>query len=264
MVSWRSSLLEKLTELLLIAGLFSTKLNNPPYNQSSIKALPYSVSEAPVPITREKGDLIFSLYDLYANNQLFMVLSSHDATKLSIDINNYQEWILKEFNNNIKKNILYDLHKEKQNKDIVDQIENKFKINLFIDQNYQIIKDSDNFLWIGRGFPYRWIVIFSIDKININSDNYVQIIRDTLEKKLNNVIISDYKLLLVQNDVNLVLRGVYEHSHSDTGGPFFTYIFENISNNEVIFVSGFVNNPGKNKVDILEQLETIITNIKDK
>ena len=62
----------------------------------------------------------------------------------------------------------------------------------------------------------------------------------------------------------MIIRGLYEHGHSDTGGPFFTYIVKNNTNNELTFISGFVNNPGKSKYYLLKQLESIINlNIKE-
>ena len=57
--------------------------------------------------------------------------------------------------------------------------------------------------------------------------------------------------------VQYIMRGVYEHDESKSGGPFFVYIFETDSVNEVILVSGFVNYPGYEKLLILKQLEFI-------
>ena len=54
-----------------------------------------------------------------------------------------------------------------------------------------------------------------------------------------------------------IMRGVYEHDESESGGPFFVYIFETDSVNEVILVSGFVNYPGHEKILLLKQLEII-------
>ena len=57
--------------------------------------------------------------------------------------------------------------------------------------------------------------------------------------------------------VQYIMRGVYEHDESESGGPFFVYIFETDSMNEVILVSGFVNYPGHDKLLLLSQLEII-------
>ena len=53
------------------------------------------------------------------------------------------------------------------------------------------------------------------------------------------------------------MRGIYEHFESDTGGPFFVYIFDTEQTNEVILISGFVNYPGHEKLLLLKQLEII-------
>ena len=54
------------------------------------------------------------------------------------------------------------------------------------------------------------------------------------------------------------MRGTYEHDGSKTGGPFFVYVFDTELNNEVILVSGFVSNPGKEKYMLLKKLEVLI------
>ena len=43
---------------------------------------------------------------------------------------------------------------------------------------------------------------------------------------------------------------------------FFSYIFENDINNEVTFVCGFVNNPGKKKHHLYKQLDLIVKNLE--
>ena len=55
-----------------------------------------------------------------------------------------------------------------------------------------------------------------------------------------------------------ILRGLYEHKTSESGGPFFVYMFELHESNEVILISGFVNYPGHDKYLLLRQLEIIV------
>jgi len=82
--------------------------------------------------------------------------------------------------------------------------------------------------------------------------------KNNIEDNLNDVKIVDHFKLLYDNKIT----GLYEQNTSDTGGPFITYMFENNNNNEVTFISGFVNNPGKEKYFLLKQLEAIIKNLK--
>ena len=91
---------------------------------------------------------------------------------------------------------------------------------------------------------------------------YLSYIKNIYENRLTNVTIVDKYTNFTNDTENIIVRGLYEQHDSDSGGPFFTYIFENNTNNEVIFISGFVNNPGKKKANLLLQLETIIRNIE--
>ena len=54
-----------------------------------------------------------------------------------------------------------------------------------------------------------------------------------------------------------IMRGLYEHPESYSGGPFFVYIFDTEQTNEVILISGFVSYPGHEKLLLLKQLEII-------
>jgi hypothetical protein len=205
---------------------------------------------------------IFTLYDLYSENQIIITLSSHDDIEFEKDIANNKIWLLDEINQNIEKNILHKINNSILEKDIINNIKENFSINLLVDENYEVIKQKPDFIWVGRGLPYRWIVINQVDKNLIYSSDYISVIKNELASKLTDVNILEYKLDIFYENDNSIVRGVYEHIISDTGGPFFTYIFENIVNNKVIFISGFLNNPGKSKSNLLLQLETIIKNVE--
>jgi hypothetical protein len=68
--------------------------------------------------------------------------------------------------------------------------------------------------------------------------------------------------ILINNKKIKIMRGVYEHLESDTGGPFVIYLFDGQVKNEVILVGGFVNNPGREKASLLRQLEITIQKMK--
>ena len=59
-----------------------------------------------------------------------------------------------------------------------------------------------------------------------------------------------------------ILRGIYEHHDSETGGPFVSYIFDIKDSNEVILMTGFVNYPGHEKLILVKELEIMFKTIK--
>ncbi len=205
---------------------------------------------------------ILSFNNLYAENQLIICIDAINIEDFSNIINFNNNWIIDSINENIYNNYYSDLLSSDINENITDIIKNKFGYEIFIDNNYKIIKNHDNFLWIGRGHPYRWLVFYQTNKKVI--DDYKSEIINEFEANLTGITIPyDYLDISIEKNIK-VLRGLYEHSNSDTGGPFFTYIFDNNVNNNVILLSGFVNNPGKKKSDLLLQLETIINKVKVK
>jgi len=204
---------------------------------------------------------ILSFYNMYSKNQLLLHINSYDYDHLIFDTSEHLDWIKSEIDENISRNILIDYNKEKKSKEINNIINDKFKINLNIDDNYKILKEDSMFMWIGRGFPYRWIVI---NKIKSNNNiNTFESIKFLHENNLTDIIIPNRFVSETEYDSYKVIRGLYEHLDSDTGGPFVTYVYEDIYKDNKLYISGFVNNPGKDKIILLKQLESIFQNIKE-
>ena len=75
------------------------------------------------------------------------------------------------------------------------------------------------------------------------------------------ILRSEESVFIEENSIR-VMRGVYEHIESKTGGPFVIYLFDGHTENEVILATGFVNNPGREKATLLRQLELTIQKMK--
>ena len=202
---------------------------------------------------------LLSFNNLYSENQVLINIFSHDATKFGFDLEDNKNWILNEINSNVEKNILNDINSLDKNNDLINTIQDKFGYTILIDENYKLIRESDDYIWIGRGYPYRWIIINEIHDTNPDESVIKNNIIDFFNSRIEGLEVSDY-MLKYSDDT---LRGLYEHEESQTGGPFFTYKYRNSHTNKLIFISGFVNNPGKEKAYLLFQLETIIKNIRE-
>ncbi|MBS29735.1 MAG: hypothetical protein CMG39_01045 [Candidatus Marinimicrobia bacterium] len=203
---------------------------------------------------------IISFNNMFSKNQLVLHLRSFDYDNLVRENSINFEWIKTQFDVNISENILYDYNKEEKSEEINQKIKNKFSININIDDSYKVIKEDDSFLWIGRGFPYRWLVI---NKLKSSNNKDIELLKIIFEKKLTSVKIPNLYLKEKKYQSFKKVRGIYEHLDSDTGGPFVSYIYEDKYKNYKLCISGFVNNPGKDKILLLKQLESIIENIKE-
>ena len=159
---------------------------------------------------------------------------------------------------------MHEVFKYGKNNELSNKIFQIFGHSIDLQPDFKLIKaDSLNsFVWVGRGYPYRWLTLHRSRK-----DSYLDIksswdqLKNDFSRHMPKIIISNYyqenEKTFYGNNKIPVMRGIYEHSESDTGGPFFVYIFDTEQTNEVILISGFINYPGHEKLLLLKQLEII-------
>jgi len=211
---------------------------------------------------------IFTLVDLYSRDQLFTLIYAKDAIELEKILMDNQKYLLDEIQSLFDEKMIELVYKNGKNHGLSSSINQLIGYTLDLQIDYQLIKSDSlsSFIWVGRGYPYRWITLHKSRKDNFK--NPIMAWKNlTLDysKNMPEIIISEYyqanETAVIQDKKIPLMRGVYEHAESDSGGPFFVYIFETDYQNEVILVSGFLNHPGHEKIFLLKQLETIAKTI---
>ena len=205
---------------------------------------------------------LFALNDIYSKNQLLVFLSTKDSVSFIQDLEVNSEWILDNINENVDKYLHSYIYINGTNDSINNIINTSFKIDFITQKDYLVVKndiDNESFLWIGRGYPYRWL---TFKKINLNSDILLfEEFKNHIRNDMPNVKITDYyKNLLYESDDIIKIQGLYEEDKSSTGGPFISYAKLFREYNQAIIITGFVNNPGKDKIRLLKELELQIKN----
>jgi hypothetical protein len=216
-------------------------------------------------ISRHKqNEPLFILENLYAKNQTVCAVHTLDAVSFQNVISENKKWILDEFQNTMTVRFELSIFKNGKNDILSDKVNKMFGYTLDLQPDYKIIK-SDSlkpFIWLGRGYPYRWITIHRSerDKYRKPVDAWEEVIKVYAETMPDIHIGTHFRSSETINyhiENRKIMRGVYEHDESESGGPFFVYIFDTETANEVILVSGFVNYPGHEKFILLKQLEII-------
>ena len=211
---------------------------------------------------------IFMLNDVYAKNQALLFLSFQDSIDMINKLSDNKEWIISSIDENISKNMNSYMYRNGENFELKKQIDDYYKLDSKIQKDYMVVKDrflDEAFLWIGRGYPYRWITIEKTPYLDELMLWYK--LKESVSKNMPNVKIVDYyKNILYESDDIIKIQGLYEEEFSDSGGPFVSYVKINRKLKEMLIVTGFANNPGKNKNRLLKELEIQIKNIigKDK
>ncbi len=207
---------------------------------------------------------VISLDDVYAKNQSVIVIKAEDAIDFQINIDNYGDWILTELERSFDKRLLEYVLSKGLNQKLMKQVKNQFGLDMKIQEDFTIIRENadKDFLWLGRGFPYRWLVFNKIhpDKLKNPEESWVTV-KEILEANVDGITIQEVMQtneLIDRLDSQVrVLRGLYFHEESQTGGPFFTYLVDGNKSESVRLISGFVNYPGHDKILLLKQLEIL-------
>ena len=210
---------------------------------------------------------IFIAGDVFAQNQQVVSIHAQDAIHFQQIMDENGPWLKDEINRSINKNVWSHIQEKGENIALQDSLHNQFNISAFIQEDYKLISQFNNFLWVGRGYPYRWITFTSIMESDFsNVKNAWKSISASYKSTMPDInlidILRSEEKMLINNQKIRIMRGVYEHLESDTGGPFVIYLFDGHVENEVILVGGFVNNPGREKASLLRQLELTIQKIK--
>jgi len=174
------------------------------------------------------------------------------------------EWILEQYQALYEEKIMQEVFKDGKNNELSNKIFQIFGQSIDLQPDFKLIRaDSLNsFIWVGRGYPYRWLTLHRSRKNSyLDIQSSWEQLKNDFSRYMPEITISSYyhknEKASYGNNKIPVMRGIYEHSESDSGGPFFVYIFDTEQTNEVILISGFVNYPGHEKLLLLKQLEII-------
>jgi hypothetical protein len=208
---------------------------------------------------------IISKNDMFAHNQLFIGLHGQDIIELQTELISNREWLLNKINTTFYNNLSEYVFSKGINQDLSSEVVNQFDININLQEDFLILEQTDNMLWLGRGYPYRWLIF---QKLSVPITDVKQawfelenIFSQTIPMISFSEKLRKSSIELIDGRKSLLLRGIYDHQESDTGGPFFTYLIKD-SDNSSIAVTGLVNFPGHEKIMLLKQLELIIKTIK--
>ena len=205
--------------------------------------------------------------DVYAKEQLFFSFNVQDVIQLQNIFNEKIDWIMEQIflsNNNKIKSYVYS---KGLNKNLMHRIKEQFGFNINIQKDFIIVDEDEDkkFLWIGRGFPYRWITIHEINKIPDIDDIFWRTYEEIISETMPQIIISDYyrtnEIVSSEDFIFSVYRGLYDHEESSSGGPFITYIVKDSETQYMYLLSGFVNYPGHKKLNLLKQIEILFQSI---
>ena len=216
---------------------------------------------------RQGGNPIFVATDFFARGQMFMGITALDAIHAQTEIARLSRWIFDRFDLQLRSRQTDIVYRHKPEKKLAADLLTKYQWDLRIQHDYLIVRElpERNFVWLGRGYPYRWLGVHWIDAADTVSltPEWSWGRMEYVARRLFGAISIDS--LFRSNDISsenghtiFVLRGVWAHQRETAGGPFITYVFRDRAQRRVYFITGIVFNPGGSKALLVRQQEVMI------
>ena len=213
------------------------------------------------------GNPIFVARDFLARGQMFMGILALDAIQAQTELERLGSWVFDQFEDQLRVRQKVVVFRKGENKDLSDSLAAEFGWQMRLEKDYLRIKDrpEDAFVWLGRGYPYRWLSVHWVeraDSVRLSREwawRRMELIAGELFAIMTIDSLFRTSELGIENEHEiLILRGVWAHTQQVAGGPFVTYVFRDREQHRIYMVTGLVFHPAGNKVLLIKRQEIMI------
>lgn len=254
--------------------ILAAPLNSGSYTSEYIKAIIDSTVEEEV---RNDNDLIVRKNDLWAKNQLVMILTSPSMQELEYKILNEKDNILYSFQKISDKRLFESLYKAQyERKEIQGMLLREYGWVIYVQADFKLAKNvpEDNFVWLRRSpgsDMERWIFVHWIENASpeyLNEDS-IKAIRNRITKihyrtsdDTSYVVIAENYLTSSEVNFNdryaIFTQGLWDLNIKGMGGPFVNYTFFDEDSNRLYMLDGSVFAPKYYKRTLIQQMDVTL------
>ena len=222
----------------------------------------------------------------YANGQVILYLFGNNENQLISKINKNQNFLLKFFEDEVKKRVSKDIFKRLEN-NLSKKIFEDHSIKIKIPYGYDLaknIKDSHgNFFWLRKlELDYeKNIFVYYEDYEKNKLANFYKIFNDKNKSivQLRNIIsktyLSDsenknvymtlqdvypiqYQNIVFKDNIGVEAFGLWKLSDISAGGPFKTFVLYDKNKKRAYYIEGYVFAPSQKKRDLMLEINSIL------
>ncbi len=216
-------------------------------------------------------------YDLWAKDQLVMVLTSPQMQELEFNILKNKDELLYSFQQISDKRLYSSLYSSKYEQEKVEgKLLKDYGWLIYVQADFQVAlnKPEDNFVWLRRSpnsDMERWMFIHWIDNASpelLNADSIKSIRNELTEKYYRTsddsayvVIAKDY---YTTSEVNfkgryaIFTQGLWDLNIKGMGGPFINYTFYDEKNRRLYMIDGSIFAPKYYKRNLIQQMDVTL------
>jgi hypothetical protein len=227
-------------------------------------------------------NFMITKYNLWAQNQLVMILTAPDLQQIEFGLNQNRDYLLNAFHNISDKRLYECLYDSKFEKiDSEGMLLKNYGWIIYVPKDFTITENvhKENFICIrnssGKDMG-KWIFVHWIDNASlayINADS-VRSIRNRLTSKYYKSpgVASFVKIgsdNCIHNEVTfdgkyaLLTQGLWENTN-EMEGPFINYTFFDVSTKRIYMLDGSINAPEYYKRNLIQQVDVMLKSFKTK
>ena len=229
------------------------------------------------------ADSVFEItkFNLWARNQLIMVLTSPTTEKLESHILKNKDNLLYAFQKISDKRLYESLYNSRyEKKKIEGKLLKEYGWVIYVEADYQLAKNDPkyNFVWLRRGVNTdmeRWIFVHWIENASPNylNPDSIRAIRNrmtsqfyrTSDDSSHVIIAGDYYTtseVNFQGKYALLTQGLWELNTKGMGGPFINYTFYDEKSHRIYMLDGSVYAPKYYKRNLIQQMDVMLQSFK--
>jgi hypothetical protein len=225
----------------------------------------------------DEEDFVVTKPNLWAKNQLVMVLTAPTINDLEYKILNNGTNLLYAFQNISDKRLYESLYNKRyEQEDIEGKLLKDYGWIIYVQADFQLAQNQpeDNFVWLRRSpgtDMERWLFVHWIENATpeyLNEDS-VRSVRNRLTQKYYRtsddsgyvVIAEDY---FTTSEVNfkgryaLFTQGLWDLNIKGMGGPFINYTFYDEKSKRIYMLDGSVFAPKYYKRNLIQQMDVVL------
>ena len=215
---------------------------------------------------RNTPNAYYSRRNAYAAGQTLMIFIGKNDPDLQARIRLNEDELLVRMEQQTEKRLTGFIYRIGEQTDLADTYFKQYGWYMRMMHDYLEIKNdpAHHFVWIGRDYPYRWVVVnwmAAPDSFDLPATG-----KKMLEK-VYGTLIPEVKLSMryftmqeawVHNHAGLEFRGLWEHKTEVKGGPFIAYVFYAPEQDKIYLLTGIVWAPDREKLPYIRQIEMML------
>jgi len=224
---------------------------------------------------------VINKYNLWAENQLVMILTGNDINGLAANILDKKDDLFYYFRESSNKRLAKGLYNPRfEQKNIEANLLSKYGWMMYIQADYTLAleKPEDNFIWFRRGVNTdmeRWIFVhwiensspefLDIDSISNERDRLTEKYYTTTSDSTYVELYDEYRM---NSEVNfngkyaLMTQGLWRFNDLSMGGPFISYTFYDESTRRIYMLDASILAPKYFKKSLLQQVDVLLHSFK--